>query len=196
MADGLTAAPCRVRDGPTRSKGRTAVTTSAEPRRQTDSGAHDATRSALGAMSPGRRGSDIGNRPCHSRPSFPTVLILEDEAAVRRSLARYLHASGYAVKEASDVDQAFAALQRGGFQAVILDVGVPDPTGLGRTGLEVLAHLHEGGRSVPLCVIVFTGYPLTEAQEGLISRCRARIVYKPETYETLLRCLEEPTGAA
>ena len=151
------------------------MTKSAEPRRQTDAPPH---------------------QPLRPLPSSLTVLILEDESGIRHSLARYLHGRGYAVKEASDIDRALAALHGGGIQAIILDVGVPDPTGLGRTGLEVLAHLHEGGRSASPSVIVFTGYPLTKSQATLISRHGARILYKPATYASVCRHLEELTLAA
>lgn len=58
------------------------------------------------------------------------VLIVEDEATLRRSLAVYLAGRGVAVAEAGSLAEARAALACGCFDALILDVGLPDGDGL------------------------------------------------------------------
>lgn len=58
------------------------------------------------------------------------VLIVEDEAVLRQSMATYLAARGLAVAAASNLADARAALASGAFDAVVLDVGLPDGDGL------------------------------------------------------------------
>jgi DNA-binding response OmpR family regulator len=58
------------------------------------------------------------------------VLIVEDEEVLRQSLARYLAGRGLAVAVAGSLAEARMALAGGAFEAVVLDVGLPDGDGL------------------------------------------------------------------
>lgn len=58
------------------------------------------------------------------------VLIVEDEDVLRQSLASYLAGRGLAVALASNLADGRAALAGGAFDAVVLDVGLPDGDGL------------------------------------------------------------------
>jgi DNA-binding response OmpR family regulator len=58
------------------------------------------------------------------------VLIVEDEATLRRSLAVYLEARGLAVAQAGSLAEARAALTVRAFDALVVDVGLPDGDGL------------------------------------------------------------------
>jgi len=86
---------------------------------------------------------DLGRRP--------TVLVVDDEPSVRGFLRSYLEQAGYAVCEAGNIEDALAALDQSPVDAVILDVRMPDPTGLGRSGLEVLTYmrLHASMAAMP-----------------------------------------------
>jgi DNA-binding NtrC family response regulator len=64
--------------------------------------------------------------------SRPTVLIVDDDALMRWSLAESLGNSGYAVTEAGDGRTAIAAIERAAqpFDVVLLDYRLPDSTDL------------------------------------------------------------------
>jgi two-component system cell cycle response regulator CpdR len=66
------------------------------------------------------------------RLAAPRILVAEDDEAVRRVIARFLRARGCDVLEVADGTQALAALQHGGFDAVVSDISMP-----GASGLEV-----------------------------------------------------------
>ncbi len=63
-----------------------------------------------------------------------SVLVVDDEAPVRRTLARLLRLDGHVVAEAASGAEALAELERGRFDLVITDVMMPDMNGceLGR----------------------------------------------------------------
>ena len=69
------------------------------------------------------------NRPAHdfsSTPeSMPTVLVVEDEPAVREVVADLLQDEGYAVRQASDGLQAIEELQADDVDLVLSDVRMP-----------------------------------------------------------------------
>lgn len=62
-------------------------------------------------------------------PTRPTVLVVDDEATLRRFLAENLTEDGLDVVEAGTAAEAYAALTRHQPGVVVLDVGLPDATG-------------------------------------------------------------------
>ena len=62
--------------------------------------------------------------------SGATVLVVDDEPAIRRLLRTSLAAQGYRVVEAADGREAFAAFRRDQPDLLILDLGLPDMTGI------------------------------------------------------------------
>ncbi len=74
------------------------------------------------------------------------VLIVDDEAAIRRLLRVTLERAGYAVIEAPDARSALAALDIDKPDAVMLDLGLPD-----RDGLELVPLIK--ARDVALLVV-------------------------------------------
>ena len=59
-----------------------------------------------------------------------TVLIVDDEAAIRRLLLTTLRAQSYNVLEAGSVAEALAVLRSARVDVVILDLGLPDGDGI------------------------------------------------------------------
>lgn len=59
------------------------------------------------------------------------VLVIEDEADIADALTRFLRARGHAVDHVSDLEGARAALDAAVFDAILLDLGLPDGSGLG-----------------------------------------------------------------
>lgn len=62
------------------------------------------------------------------------VLIVDDEAHIRRILARWLEAGGYACKAAAAAGPACEILQQGAFSLVLADIGLP-----GMSGMDLLS---------------------------------------------------------
>ena len=124
----------------------------------------------------------------------PTVLVVDDEPAIRSFLRSYLQGAGYAVCEAGDVEEALNMLDESAVDAVVLDVRMPDPMGWGRTGLEVLAFIRLHAAFAALPVLILTGHPLEPEEQKLIARQKAHLFLKPDGYRMLLPRLDELTG--
>ncbi len=134
-----------------------------------------------------------GDRASGAAPS-PAVLVVDDEGAVRSFLRAYLEDAGYTVYEATDVDGALSVLDEARIDAVVLDVRMPDPRGLGRSGLEVLAFIRLRAASDALPVMILTGRSLEPDEQELIRQHRAYLFFKPDGYRTLLQRLDQLTG--
>jgi two-component system KDP operon response regulator KdpE len=59
-----------------------------------------------------------------------TILVVDDEAPMRKLLSSNLRASGYAVRAAADGTEALKALQDQPFDLLLLDLNLPGPNGL------------------------------------------------------------------
>ncbi|MBI4379672.1 MAG: response regulator [candidate division NC10 bacterium] len=81
------------------------------------------------------------------------ILLVDDEEAIRRLLARRLTRRGYAVTTATDGSQALAMLEQGAFDLAILDYMMP-----GMNGLELAAQCRL--RYPDLKVLILTGSPV------------------------------------
>jgi two-component system response regulator MprA len=78
-----------------------------------------------------------------------TILVVDDERAVRESLRRALELEGYDVELAADGEQALARLGSGApVDAVVLDILMP-----GIDGLEVCQRLRTGGSAIPILML-------------------------------------------
>lgn len=130
-----------------------------------------------------------------SSPSLPPcveedgchVLIVDDERAVRRYVARILQHDGHTVSEAADGDEALELLNGGGVpvELVISDIVMPR-----LNGVELMKTLAETHPAVP--VILMSAYAQGElAQMGVVAPCG--VLPKPFAAERLVeevrRCL-------
>jgi len=59
----------------------------------------------------------------------PTILIVEDEAAIAETIAYALRAEGHAAEHVLLGSAVVPRVQAGGIELVVLDVGLPDMTG-------------------------------------------------------------------
>ncbi len=76
------------------------------------------------------------------------ILVVDDDAPIRRMLDRTLSAEGYAVETAADGGEALAAVERSTPDLVVLDVGLP-----GVDGLAVSRRLRAKGLAVPVLLL-------------------------------------------
>ena len=80
------------------------------------------------------------------------VLIVEDELVLAEQLSRVLSEAGYAVDVAGDGERAEFLGRTEGYDAVVLDVGLPK-----MDGLTVLRHWREAGIATPVLVLTARG---------------------------------------
>jgi two-component system response regulator MprA len=76
------------------------------------------------------------------------ILVVDDDAPIRRMLDRTLSAEGYAVETAADGGAALAAVERSTPDLVVLDVGMAGVDGLG-----VSRRLRAKGLAVPVLLL-------------------------------------------
>jgi DNA-binding response OmpR family regulator len=77
-----------------------------------------------------------------------SILVVDDEDALRTVLSSELVNEGYDIKAASDGDEAIGVLEKGRFDMVLLDIKMPRVS-----GFEVLKHIrqnHSGTKVVML----------------------------------------------
>jgi two-component system, OmpR family, response regulator len=107
------------------------------------------------------------------------ILIVEDEARITSFLEKGLKANGFVTSVAGDAREGLERARSGGFDLVILDLGLPD-----RDGMEVLSELRETDTRTP--VIILTARDgVTDTVRGLESGADD-YVPKPFRFEELL----------
>src|SRR5688572_12633880 len=89
------------------------------------------------------------------------ILIIEDEASLRKTLARILQQAGFEVTTAESAEQGLDYLKTTKFDLVFTDLRLP-----GIAGLEALKYIHAINPSMP--VVLFTAQPdISSAVEAL-----------------------------
>jgi len=81
-----------------------------------------------------------------------TILIVDDEAILRETLAAYLEDHGFVVELAENGSQGLERMRLGGIDLVLLDLRMPE-----MDGLEVLQHARAEGLDIPVVVVSGTG---------------------------------------
>src|SRR6266446_3346351 len=76
------------------------------------------------------------------------ILVVDDDASIRRMLERTLVAEGYRVEGVADGGAALAAIERSVPDLVILDLGLP-----GMNGVEVCRRVRARGLATPILML-------------------------------------------
>jgi two-component system, cell cycle sensor histidine kinase and response regulator CckA len=126
--------------------------------------------------------------------SVVSVLVVDDEAAVRRFACRVLERAGYGVLEAIDGVEALEVIQG---QTVVLELVVSDIVMPRMNGVELMQALSVSRPA--LAVILMSGYATAALSErGIVAPCS--ILTKPFSAERLLaevdRCIPRPGGGS
>ena len=123
---------------------------------------------------------DVGNILLMTKKPARSVLVVDDEALIRWSLAEMLGERGYAVTEAGDARTAVAAIESAAepFDIVLLDYRLPDSADLRL--LEKVRHLAPTSQ-----VIMITAHNSPELAQGAAALGAYRVVSKPFEVESL-----------
>jgi DNA-binding NtrC family response regulator len=108
-----------------------------------------------------------------------SILIIDDEAAIRESLETLLEFEGYSVQSASTGEQGLAKLGDCPFDLVLLDFALPD-----RNGLEILTEIRD--RDPQLAVIMITAYGTVDNAVRAMQNGANNFIQKPWDNEKLL----------
>jgi DNA-binding response OmpR family regulator len=107
------------------------------------------------------------------------ILIIDDEAAVRKTLARILRQAGFEVTTAENGEQGLSFLEGAGFDLVYMDLRMP-----GLAGLDALNLVHSRRPSLP--VILFTAQPDVNSAVEALRRGASDYLLKPLKPEVII----------
>ncbi len=107
------------------------------------------------------------------------ILIIEDEAIIRRSLKRLLERSGYGVSEAASIPQAEEENSLENFDLIIADLRLPGPP-----GTEII----DKAPGVP--VLIMTSYASVRSAVDAMKLGAVDYIAKPFDHDELLLTLE------
>jgi DNA-binding response OmpR family regulator len=114
-----------------------------------------------------------------------SILLVEDEPRLRRTLARSLQGRDFQVAEATTAAEAIAAATLDQYDLMLLDVNLPDAT-----GWDVLRELRAKGREVP--VVVLSAVPPSPARVREFKPFG--VLHKPFPMDALLRLIRAACG--
>ncbi len=113
------------------------------------------------------------------------LLIVDDELLIRDLLYDHFSGRDYAISLADNAESALAHMSAEKFDAVILDLKMPD-----MDGLELATAIHERQAAVP--IIIITGYPSVESAVEALRRRYFDYFVKPFN----MKKLEKAVSAA
>jgi DNA-binding NtrC family response regulator len=110
---------------------------------------------------------------------YGSILIVDDEAAIRESLQTLLEMENYSVECAATGEEGLNRIAERPFDLVLLDFALPD-----KNGLEILRDIRERDRD--LSVIMITAYGTVENAVLAIQAGATNFIQKPWDNEKLL----------
>jgi len=122
------------------------------------------------------KGEEMGNKK--------SILIVDDDASMRRSLALILGRKGYDTETAETGREAMEEAQRRFFNVVLLDIKLPDVE-----GIELLAPLKSTHHD--MAVIMITGHASTETAVRAMNTGASAYITKPLNMDEVLATVRE-----
>jgi CheY-like chemotaxis protein len=113
------------------------------------------------------------------------VLVIDDNAGIRRVLGRLLHLYRFTALEATSISEAMASAEQHHLRAIILDLHLGE-----QSGVDLLARLRQNPRCVATPIVILTGQTvLRDDDEALIRRSQAHVFHKPLPLSTVVEHL-------
>jgi len=110
---------------------------------------------------------------------MPTILVVDDEASIRRTLREILEYEDFEVEEAVDGEEALAAIQDHQYDLVLLDVKMPEVD-----GMEVLEEIANSAADLP--VVMISGHGTIETAVEATKLGAYDFIEKPPDLNRLL----------
>jgi CheY-like chemotaxis protein len=115
-------------------------------------------------------------------PEESSVLVVDDDPAVRRLVVESLAPAGREVREAADGEEALRKVSARRPDAIVLDLGLP-----GLDGFDVLDRLQEDDATRGIPVIVLTARQLSPAERRRLTARAASLLLKSDYSADQLR---------
>lgn len=112
-------------------------------------------------------------------PLRDSILIIDDEPKLARSLALLLQRADYVVTTAPDAASAMQLLQAGAYDLVYLDIRLPD-----QSGIQLLPQIHALYPDMP--VVILTAHATLETAIGAVRAGARDYLLKPINPEEIL----------
>ncbi len=122
----------------------------------------------------------------HSREISPTVLVVDDDSAMRTLLKDWLERGGFRVLEEPSADRLFTAAKATHLDVVVLDKEMPGPS-----GFDVLPAFHRQWPEVP--IILVTAFGGGEVAEEALRLGARAYLEKPFQLGALLEAVRDAT---
>ena len=117
------------------------------------------------------------------QPQTQNVLLVDDEPRLRDAYSRLLAGDGRQIETAQTGTEALAMLQRGGIDVVVLDLGLPD-----MTGIDVMARMAEA--NIDASVIVFSANDDIDSAILALRQGAFEFIRKPCEPEELMQTVD------
>lgn len=124
-------------------------------------------------------GVAVRSREMRQQNSPGSILIIDDEVAIRESLETLLELENYEIVAAGTAEEGLARLFERTFDLLLLDFALPD-----KNGLDVLAEIRDRDPIFP--VIMITAYGTVENAVKAMQGGAANFIQKPWDNEKLL----------
>jgi DNA-binding NtrC family response regulator len=112
------------------------------------------------------------------------ILVVDDDAEVRKTLSSILLKEGYLVETAENGKQALRASEKAHFDVALIDIKLPD-----MDGTELLHRLEE--KQPHMVKIIITGFPTLENAMKTVNEGADGYILKPFDIEKLLEMIKK-----
>src|SRR5512136_1567105 len=108
-----------------------------------------------------------------------SILIIDDEPNLRRSLGLILQRAGYIITSASNAAEAIHLLQAGAYDLTFLDIKLPD-----QNGIQLLPQIRDLYPEMP--VVILTAHATLDTAIGAVRLGARDYLLKPVDPENIL----------
>lgn len=111
---------------------------------------------------------------------MPTILVIDDEAIIRRLVTSALKSLGITVVTVIDATEALAIIKEQAFDLVFVDINLPD-----MDGLTLMSHLKSSPNLVDVPLVTFTARNDPNDETRAYELGAAGFLYKPFSTQEL-----------
>jgi CheY-like chemotaxis protein len=129
--------------------------------------------------------------PSAKTPVKGTVMIVDDDAVVRKALGLKIEAAGYKVLFAADGAEAVTVSRRDRPDVVLLDINFPVEPGVAWDGFKLLRWLHRSPEGARIPVIIITGEDSPKYRDKAMDAGAVGFFQKPLDLAALIAAIDQ-----